>query len=365
MIRCGIDDMLVVPYSKPEAVHRAIKLAQVTWEVTVKRFQHMIQMESDVHQGTLPRIEREFRKLMWESIPSLLMPGFPRINKNIVEKHNVIGSYKIVKKFKTMRGNVFRAVDPQGEDFAIKVFEKHNVNSPIDLERIYHEFHIISTKIRHPNIVHCLTMLHSSDRVYLVLDFGGSHNLANWVSSCPGERLDSESSFACFAQIARGLAHCHSLQISHRSVSLEHVVLAGCDGADAYRCKLVDFQWAIMGDRTVQKICGGLPCIAPEMAMGDPYVPSLADCWSLGVLLIEISGGLSSLHRTVRYGPLDSLREAAKAIKATVRDTDFHRQVLTYMSGISADPAILHNVQMLVKVLPTERSGLRALVVNN
>merc|ERR1719352_782557 len=42
--------------------------------------------------------------------------------------------------------------------------------------------------------------------------------------------------------------------------------------------------------------CGTLPCIAPEMLTDESYLPSLADCWSAGVVLLEAAGGLNTFE---------------------------------------------------------------------
>merc|ERR1712080_233922 len=187
-----------------------------------------------------------------------------------------------MRKFEAERGLVLQVVDPDENSFAIKVIEKNTVTTPSDLEGIYREYRFLTEIMRHPHIIRCLGMLHSISRVYLIFEFAGNQNLKCLLTSQPGQRVDVEDALNIFEQIGQAVAHCHSSDVTHRAISHNHVVLSPGADAQAYHCRLVDFHGAMIarGATTSRTVFGKLPCIAPEMALGAPYVPRLVDCWS-------------------------------------------------------------------------------------
>jgi len=56
--------------------------------------------------------------------------------------------------------------------------------------------------------------------------------------------------------------------------------------------KVIDFGFArdhlqptISGDQRSETFCGSYAYASPEILMGIPYIPQLADVWSMGVIL--------------------------------------------------------------------------------
>ncbi len=107
--------------------------------------------------------------------------------------------------------------------------------------------------------------------------------MAQVLASQPGNRLEPVTALNIFDQLGSSLSYCHSKEVTHRHLSLEHLVLLKPPGRrDRFHMTLVDFHSAMVarGDSTSKTVCGSLPCIAPEVAAGLAYVPWRADCWS-------------------------------------------------------------------------------------
>merc|ERR1712032_675732 len=136
---------------------------------------------------------------------------------------------------------------------------------------------------------------------YVVLEYAGPINLSQVLMTSPGQRLDVQDSLDCFRQLATGLAYCHEKDVVHRDICLEHLVRKPIN-VDRYHWVIVDFSSAMVWKTKAKAYmaCGSFPCMAPEMAMCGPYIPKLADSWSAGVVLLEMSGGMSSLSWAVQ-----------------------------------------------------------------
>merc|ERR1719149_250508 len=70
--------------------------------------------------------------------------------------------------------------------------------------------------------------------------------------------------------------------------------------------KIVDFSCAMVAKDGITSITlfGDLPCQSPEMlcaSVDSPYLPKPGDCWSLGVLLLEIAGGKGSFFKALDF----------------------------------------------------------------
>jgi len=230
---------------------------------------------------------------------------------------------------------------------------------PAQLESIYREYRILSGMTDHPNIIKCYNMLHSTTRVYLVLDHAGQMNLLNVFSSSKGKRLDETAALHCFSQLAGALEYCHGLGIAHRQICLEHVVVQQQQPAGGRICRLVDFSAAITQKKT-SKYCsahGTLPYIAPEVALGNNYLPINADRWSTAVVLLELVGGLFSMETAVGFTATTPLKTAGEMCMRYFSQPHAHSTALARTSGVES-PEVTSILQALMHPVASERASL-------
>jgi len=247
MLASGVDGVFLNPECAALPLRQTIRQARSAWSLNAQRMLLMLEAEPPpVSDEDMRSLKIRHNKLLWDSIPRALMPRFPLVDRNLVETGNAIDRYSLVRMLDTVQGTVLQAVDASQKTYAIKVIDKSSTNTPGALEGIYREFRFTIEILHHPNVVRCFEMLHSSLRIYLVFDFAGPHNFAEVVGSRPGQRMEEEEALQCFSQIADGLAYCHSRDVAHRSVSLEHVVLTQLPGQDRFRCQLVDFHCSMV-----------------------------------------------------------------------------------------------------------------------
>ena len=90
-------------------------------------------------------------------------------------------------------------------------------------------------------------------------------------------------------QLARALEYLHGLEVVHRDLKLENV-LVGKEG----RVKLIDFGFSLHLPRETYLLydfCGTPHYIAPEVIQREGYFGKPADIWSLGIVLYKITVG--------------------------------------------------------------------------
>lgn len=363
MLSTGADDVLMDPELDAEATLRTINLARSTWELNVRRMQLMLDAEPElVPPEVLQQLQQHHRRLLWESVPRALMPHLRTIDRHLVETGDQIDRYILHSKFDTVVGKVLQAASENSKPCVIKVIQKSSVFTPGELEGIYREYRFLSEIIRHPNIVKCVTMLHSSIRVYFIFEHAGAQNLKQALCAEPGQRFDEEDTMNCFHQLVKALTHCHEKHIAHRSVSLEHVCVNKLSGTDTYDCQLCDFRCAMVarGGATSKTPCGSLPCMAPELALGVPYWPSVADCWSAGVVLLETGGGLSSFGRSLDFDPaLVDPAQVAGIIQQFFAQPGSHAHALAKVGGVESE-----QMTAIIEGLMTPNPGSRPPISN-
>lgn len=134
-----------------------------------------------------------------------------------------------------------------------------------------------------------------------------------------------ESEARCFfQQIVAGLAHCHSLNICHRDIKLENLLLDSDNNV-----KLCDFGFARMcsDGNFCKTMCGTPNYCAPEVLAHENYYGAAADVWSLGIVLYALLVGslpfddvnLSSLYAKASIGCYSEPRHVTATAKTLLR----------------------------------------------
>lgn len=359
LLDMGVDDVLVNPDMEPGFLCRAVRLMRESHKSHTLRAAAALDSEPlRLSPEKMEELNNHYQNLLWNSIPLALMPHFPVCNDSISVDSKHVGDYRFYGKFETISGRVLVAAAPDDRPVAVKAIRKSDVQKPHELEEIYRESRFLSLVIQHPNIVKCIDLLHTTKTLYMVLEYVGNENLANHCEQCPGLRLDAHQALHCFKQVVSALGWMHSKQVVHRSVSLEHVVVDQRD-RDGLHCTLVDFRTALVshGDTVSNFQCGSLPCIAPEVATGVEYIPRFVDSWSVGVLLLEIAGGIRSVHLSACPNLGEDSPLAVQAIARFFRTRNCHAKALSRMGGVTC-PEILAHLKRLVLVPQRSRMFL-------
>ncbi|MFN0101269.1 MAG: bifunctional serine/threonine-protein kinase/formylglycine-generating enzyme family protein [Bryobacteraceae bacterium] len=243
-----------------------------------------------------------------------------------------IAKYELQKYLGGGMSEVYQARDTVlGRTVAVKLLTAQAAMNDDTRARFLLEARV-SSGIAHENIITTHDYGEEDGIPYMVLEFLTGRTLKEALHS--GEDMTLRQRVSIGLQLARALAHVHSLNLIHRDVKPDNVHL------DAQgRVKLMDFGIVKTGDVNLTQAgyaLGTPHYVAPELVMGLPVTPSV-DVYSFGVLLFEVLTGKRAiqadtverifyqiLHEEISFAPMVDagipapLQELARA--ATARD---------------------------------------------
>ena len=195
----------------------------------------------------------------------------------VLEKTIGSGAYSKVKLAHSVRLN---------KKVAIKIIEmKKAPKEVLDkfLPREEEALHIMS---HHDNIISVHDVVKTTDKICFVMDLADNGDLLDYINS--KKRLSERTSRTFFRDLVTAVAACHRRNIVHRDIKCENLLL------DAnYRVMLSDFGFARIAepDGHLDTFCGSFAYAAPEIIVGDEYIGTAADIWSMGVVLFAMVCG--------------------------------------------------------------------------
>ena len=181
-----------------------------------------------------------------------------------------------------------------GVTVAIKVIDRMEIDGrPDNIKRVTRELNI-RRKLRHPNLVNLLDVAFDDSRAMLIMEMADGGTLFDLVSA--GTPLPEGRARYLFKQMVSAVSYCHDLQIYHRDLKLENIMLAS-DGTDTL--KIADFgasKWAPDWAHAIPKHApgSGISYMAPEVTnvsrkQDESSYGAGADIWSLGVILYALT----------------------------------------------------------------------------
>jgi serine/threonine protein kinase len=188
------------------------------------------------------------------------------------------------------------AVVASGVAVAIKVIDRMEIECrPDKIKRVTRELNI-RRKLRHPNLINLLDVAFDDFRAMLIMEMADGGMLFDLVSA--GTPLPEGRARYLFKQMVSAVSYCHDLQIYHRDLKLENIMLAS-DGTDTL--KIADFGASNREPDSIPKATSkhapgsGISYMAPEVTnvsrrQGDESSYGAgADIWSLGVILYVLT----------------------------------------------------------------------------
>ena len=192
--------------------------------------------------------------------------------------------------------------------------------------RFYQECEYLES-IKHPNIVQYLGLCQdpATNQPVLLMELM-DQSLTNFLESSTVP-LSRSVQFRLCHDITSALAHLHSLKIIHRDLSSNNVLVG-----PGRRAKVSDFGMSKVIDTTKSRhttpltMVPGTVVYMPQEAMGeDPIYTEKLDCFSFGVLAVQIITGLfpDPLPRTKR---VESALSPSGTIQVAVLETECRKE---------------------------------------
>jgi len=198
----------------------------------------------------------------------------------------ILGKYQIMQYIeKGSFGDVHLAKNLEtGEQVAIKIVDKRKaIGSGSKRKKVVMD-ELVILRVKHHAIIELKDFFVTKDYLVLVMEYcsgGDLFTLAMQENPVPEHRARY-----IFRQILEGIQHLHKLNIIHRDIKLENILLKE-KGTD--EVKITDFGMSRIISRvnlaTTQ--CGTMEYTAPEVFKFQPYGRE-CDYWSLGILLFDL-----------------------------------------------------------------------------
>ncbi|XP_021948044.1 testis-specific serine/threonine-protein kinase 6 [Folsomia candida] len=174
---------------------------------------------------------------------------------------------------------------------ACKVISKRKASEDFVNKFLPRELDIVG-RLSNPNIVTVFDVVEfdNHDHVFIFMDFCNKGDLLEFIKK--KGFLSEKRTQNYFWQILSAVRYMHSLDLAHRDLKCENVLLCSGDVV-----KISDFGFSrychdFNGKRILSNTyCGSAAYAAPEILQGTQYNPKLYDTWSLGcILFIMLTG---------------------------------------------------------------------------
>ncbi len=250
-------------------------------------------------------------------------------------------------------GAVYRARQPAlDRTVAVKILPPEVARDPAFAERFGREARSLA-RFNHPHIVTVYDFGEADGFCYIVMEFVAGKSLRQLLQA---GALGEDQALRIVAQVCDALQYAHDLDVVHRDVKPENILLDAQGRvkiADFGLAKLVDPVPAGLSLTGSREVMGTVYYMAPEQLLRNADVDHRADLYSLGVVFYEMLTGELPVGRfappgqRARVDPrLDAVVLRALESKAEHRYQDaaeFKRDVEAVLAGPAGPAAAREN----------------------
>ncbi|KXJ24669.1 Serine/threonine-protein kinase 33 [Exaiptasia diaphana] len=192
------------------------------------------------------------------------------------------GSFGVVKEAKHIES---------GTRWAIKAINKEKAGS--SAVKLLEREVLIMKRIEHDHLIHLEAVYETSKKMYLVMELCDAGGLEKLLER--KKILSEKETWTVIKQLASAVAYLHDLDIVHRDLKLENILLSHPVGNELLNIKITDFGLSIVkggvgSDSMMQSVCGTPIYMAPEV-IDDLGYSQQCDIWSIGVIMYILLTG--------------------------------------------------------------------------
>ena len=263
----------------------------------------------------------------------------------LIEPDGHIGRFEIRRSLGAGgMGEIFESYDTELErTVAIKVLASKHIEDESMKQRFLREARMAS-QLNHPNIATIHEIGEAAGNPYIVMEYVEGQTLAQRLQV---GRLTLNEIVEIGAQSAEALAEAHESGVVHRDIKSSNIMIT-----PRGKVKVLDFGLAKprpLLNRASSKarltesgvLLGTVSYMSPEQATGDGEVTHLADIFSLGVVLYEMTTGRLPFEGETYFQTIEAIKKRApSAIKKHRKD---------------APDALVAVIERMLRKVPAER----------
>lgn len=174
---------------------------------------------------------------------------------------------------------------------AVKAINTERLNKKL-IESLAGEIAVLQ-RVRHPHIVSLIEVIKRPEksRIFLVLEYCSGGDLSSFVKR--NGRLGEDKVQDFMRQLCSGLKHLRSLNLMHRDLKPQNLLLSHEEDGKGTVLKIADFGFArdLSIHGLADTLCGSPLYMAPEILQYKQYDVK-ADLWSVGAILFELVSGV-------------------------------------------------------------------------
>ena len=174
-----------------------------------------------------------------------------------------------------------------GERVVMKILNKSSFTDAKKRLLLYREIKTLQAMGDQKHITELYEVIDSGDRIWVIMEYAAGGELFDFVKA--KAPLQESAAREIFRPIVKVVAYMHSINLVHRDLKLENVLLD-----TSGRIMLADFGFSRRydpEDGLVDSICGTPHYSPPEIIQGLPHNPIYVDSWSLGIILYMLFFG--------------------------------------------------------------------------
>ncbi|KRX08237.1 Protein kinase-like domain [Pseudocohnilembus persalinus] len=152
---------------------------------------------------------------------------------------------------------------------SIPELERKNFNNEIEVQKT----------LDHKNIVKLYEYYEDAENIYVITEFFDGLDLVDAITQ--GDHFTESQAAEIIHQVLEGLSYSHKKKVMHRDIKPENIMVSK---SSPKQVKIIDWGFSASFQNKLQKACGSLDYVAPEVLTQDFY-DEKRDVWSVGCVL--------------------------------------------------------------------------------